>query len=82
MMLLRIQLIISLFQPGLPRREHEDFDGGLPLAGRQQLRRDPEHLALRQSCQKHQEQAEDQRGSEGRHAQGVPRGDPETKRTS
>ena len=51
--------------PGLAGREHEDDDGGLPVPRRQQLRRDPLHPPLRQPCQEHHQQAQDQRGSQG-----------------
>lgn len=59
---------------GLIGWQHQDDDGSLPLAGGQQLRRDDQHPALRQPCQKYQEQTQDQRGPQGRHAQGVPGG--------
>ena len=73
----RLLLYLILFLPGLPGRQHQDHDGRLPLPGRQQLRRDPVDPPLRQPCQKHQEQAQDQRGPEGRHAERVPERDTE-----
>lgn len=60
---------------GLSRRQHEDADGRVPEPRRQQLWRDAEYPEVCQPCQKHQEQAQDQRGPQGRHAEGVPGGD-------
>jgi len=57
---------------GLAWRQHQDVDGGVSVASRQQLRRDAEHAALRQPRQEHQEQTEDQRRSKGRPATRVP----------
>ncbi|XP_061639598.1 kinesin-like protein KIF17 isoform X16 [Phyllopteryx taeniolatus] len=62
---------------GLAGRQHSHPDGGLPLAGRQQLRGEPEHAALRQPRQEHPEPAAHQRGSQGRAAARVPGGDQE-----
>jgi len=57
---------------GLARWKHQDADGGVSVAGRQQLRRNTEHAALRQPRQEHQEQTKDQRRSERRFAARVP----------
>mmetsp|Transcript_61331 Transcript_61331/g.159217 ORF Transcript_61331/g.159217 Transcript_61331/m.159217 type:complete len:430 (-) Transcript_61331:1000-2289(-) len=57
---------------GLPRRQHQDGDGGQLRPRGLQLRRDALHAQVRVPRQEHQEQAQDQRGPQGRHDPGVP----------
>ena len=65
--------VLYEYVAGLARRQHKDADGGVRVAGVGQLRRDAVDAALREPREEHKEQAEDQRGPEGRDAASVPR---------
>ncbi|CAB0040578.1 unnamed protein product [Trichogramma brassicae] len=62
---------------GLAGRQLQDHHDRGDLAGGLQLRRDPEHSALRQSRQEHHQQADHQRGSQRQADQGAARRDTE-----
>ena len=62
-------------QTGLAGWQHENTHDRVHLAGGRQLRRDAQHPEIREPCEKHSEQAENQWGPQRCDAAGISKGD-------